>query len=751
MHNEITRLLEHLQLSAQTSPDVADWVRFLEKISQEFDSAELERTSLERQLVENEAECESRLQDLQTSYEQRQNAILDAFPDLLFLFDETGRYLEVVAQNNDSLVMPLQDLIGRNLSDSLPQELAELIMAVIYRAVETGLPQTIEYELDVISGPGSFEGRVIPAGYRVNGQQTVLYLARDITEKKRHERRQKLLNSVMRSATEGIVIVRSDKKILYANSAIERITGYSEEELIQSGEGFLRHELDQEMCDSLCRLASSGDHLRRELVIHHKLGSSTQILLSMDTIRDDKGEIEYFVGILTDISEQKEAHEKIEHMANHDVLTGLPNRMMFEKHVCQVVSQAIRKQASGALFFLDLDRFKSINDTLGHGFGDLLLIEVARRLKTLCRPQDMVARFGGDEFVLIIERVDSHQQAAAIGERILRLFDEKIVQQNYELKVAASIGIALFPNHAESTEQLIQQADVAMYEAKKAGRNQYKFFTQQYLESAITGLTMEQELLDALERNEFLLEFQPQYRLRDETLCGFEALIRWQHPLHGRVAPGEFISIAESCGLIDPMGLWVFQQVCERVVAWSARQYPFGRIAFNLSQRQLMDGNLASTLIGVLRDSGAIEYAEKIEFEITESLIIKQMDIAMNNIERLKATGMKLAIDDFGTGHSSLVNLKRYPLDRLKIDRGFVMDIGKDQNDEAIIKASVTLAQGFGLQVVAEGVENELQKDFLIEVGCDEVQGYLYHPSLPIDQAEQLLKEMLKKEAKPED
>jgi diguanylate cyclase (GGDEF)-like protein/PAS domain S-box-containing protein len=530
--------------------------------------------------------------------------------------------------------------------------------------------------------------------------------------------------------------------VLYANPSVEEITGYSESELINEGEGFLRHEADLATCDDICRQARAGDHFKQELVIHSKHGVTSEILLSMDTLRDEQGEIEYFVGILTDISVQKAAREQVEHMATHDVLTGLPNRMLFEKRLNQVVSKAIRNQTSGALFFLDLDRFKSINDTLGHSFGDRMMVEVDSRLQTVCHRADLVARFGGDEFVILMEQVESREHAEQIAERILSLFDQKIEQDNYQIKIATSVGIALFPNHGLDTEELIKQADVAMYEAKRAGRNQYKFFARQYLESAIAGLTMEQEMLNALECEEFFLEYQPQYTLCDESLCGFEALIRWQHPLHGRVSPGEFISVAESCGLIDQIGLWVFHQVCEKVVSWTQQQLPFGRLAFNLSQRQLMDSNLATVFIDIMQQTGAIEYAEKIEFEITESLIIKQIDIALNTIEQLKATGMKLAIDDFGTGHSSLVNLKRYPLDRLKIDRGFVIDIGKDQNDEAIIKASITLAQGFGLQVIAEGVENELQKDFLLEVGCDEVQGFLFNKPLPIEQTETLLQQI---------
>ncbi len=739
MHKQLAQHLKTLNLSPDSPPDEDSWQALIDAINDGYTRADYDRVALEHSLEVSAEEMQSLYNRLKASYEMRQSAILRAFPDLLFLLDEDGLYLEVMAQNDASLVRPESELKGQTLAQTFSADKADFFMQVIQQVLSSGQPQTIEYELEVQAGLASFEGRMISAGYSVDGKKTVLYLARDITEKKRNERRQKLLNTVMASATEGIVIVRADKKVLYVNSAVEKITGFSEAELVNEGEGFLRHELDLDMCDDLCRAACAGDHLKRELVIHSKQGQASDILLSMDTLRDDNGEIEYFVGILTDISQQKEARRQIEHMATHDVLTGLPNRHLFEQRMQQMLSQAVRTQTMGALFFLDLDRFKSINDTLGHSFGDRLLIEVADRLQSVCHRADIVARFGGDEFVILVQQVETEQQAAQMAQKILALFDQKINQQQYELKISTSIGIVLFPGHGVDTEHLIKQADVAMYEAKKGGRNQYKFFAQQYLESAIAGMTMEQEMLQALEREEFFLEYQPQYTLSDQGVCGFEALIRWQHPLHGRVSPADFIPVAESSGLIDGIGLWVFRQVCQQVVRWSEQGLAFGRIAFNLSQRQLMDANLAQIFIEEMQRSGAIKHAEQIEFEITESLIIKQIDIALNTIEQLKATGMKLAIDDFGTGHSSLVNLKRYPLDRLKIDRGFVNDIGKDQNDEAIIKASVTLAQGFGLQVIAEGVENELQKNFLIEVGCDEVQGYLYNKPLPLEQAEALL------------
>jgi len=369
---------------------------------------------------------------------------------------------------------------------------------------------------------------------------------------------------------------------------------------------------------------------------------------------------------------------------------------------------------------------------------------VAGGLLDISRTEDTVSRFGGDEFVILVEELDDQEQALFIAEKILKTFDSNYYIQGYKLNMSTSIGIALFPDHGKDTEQLIKQADVAMYEAKNSGRNQYKMFAREYLDSAVAGLTLEYEIRQGLENDEFFLEYQPQYNLDDHSIAGFEGLIRWEHPQHGRIPPAEFIPVAESSGMIEKIGLWVFKQVCNKVVEWSEKGLPFNRIGFNLSQRQLMDSDMANKFIRELNETGAIDYAGCIECEITESLIITHVEIALNSLNKLKETGLKLAIDDFGTGHSSLVNLKRFPLDRLKIDREFVNDIGMDQNDEAIIKASVALAQGFDLEVVAEGVETETQLQFLKLVGCHEVQGFYFSKPVSASDAELLLDEQIK-------
>ena len=735
MHKTLRKLLEKNQLTADHAPSDEQWSDFLLQVDERLHQLK-KRFKRERRMARERLGSFERLEQVLQS---RLEAILYAFPDLLILLDEEGTNLEILAGDRHLLFQPAHKMLGRRIEEIFDEERAGFFMKVLRKALSSGQMQVIEYELAIDDGTRQFEGRMLPLGYQVDGKDTLLYLARDITDRKQAEAQRRLLDNVLNSANEGLVIVGPDRRVLYANEAVARLTGYSVEELMSEGEGFLRHDLDLALCDEICAIAHAGDHFSREILLHHRHQGATPILLSLNTVRNEDGEIDYFVGVLADISEIRKSQEQLEHSATHDVLTGLPNRLLFEERLTHLIPHAMRRGQTGAILFLDLDRFKTINDSLGHSVGDEILQLVASRLLSVCRGEDTVARFGGDEFVVLVEECAGSSDAIALAEKILGLFDTPFRIQSYELNVTTSIGIALFPQQGRQAEQLLKQADAAMYAAKSAGRNGYRLFAREYLESAIAGLTLENELRHAIEHNEFELYYQPQYSLVTERISGFEALIRWHHPKRGVVMPGAFVPIAESIGLIDEIGLWVFQEVCKQVVEWSEKGLSFGRISFNLSQRQLMESNLADMFLTLLEGTGAMAQADRIECEITESLIIKQLDTALDTIHQLKETGMTLAIDDFGTGHSSLINLKRFPLDRLKIDREFVRDIGRDRNDEGIINATLALAKGFQLEVIAEGVENELQKAFLKEIGCHEIQGFLMSPALPVQQAEALL------------
>jgi len=442
--------------------------------------------------------------------------------------------------------------------------------------------------------------------------------------------------------------------------------------------------------------------------------------------------------LVRDISELRRSREALKHMATHDPLTGQANRKLFEERLDQALSRATRTGHAGTVMFLDLDRFKIINDSLGHAVGDELLKQVTGRLKEVCRTEDTIARLGGDEFALLIEDIDSKADAEHIADKILQRFSAPFFVQGHDLDITASIGITLFPLHGNDGSELIRQADATMYSAKNAGRNCYRLFSHAISQRDQAAFSLERQLRRAIVNDELFLEYQPQFRLSDGQLTGLEALVRWRSPGRGLISPGEFIPIAETSGLIDEIGLWVFHSACEQAAAWDKEELEYCRLAINISRRQLMHNHLGHSLAEVLAATGA--RASRLECEITESAVIEEASVASHNLLAMSQLGLQLAIDDFGTGHASLANLKRFPLNRLKIDRTFVNDVGRDPDDEAIIRATVYLAHGLGLEVIAEGVENEIQKGFLRETGCDEIQGYLCGRPMPVEQATALLR-----------
>lgn len=734
MHRILQRQLTKLGLSDAGPPNAAQWQTFLQRIDNLLSDGDNERYNLQRSLSISSDEMQSLYQRQRESYEARLEGIVSVLPDVLLLLDEDGKYIEVLAGDENDLLLPADELKGRYVRDVVQEEVAEQVMEVIHDTLEVDHLLLHVYQVTAGEETRRFEGRVVPSKVIVDGKRTVVWLARNVTAEHDADRRSRLLNMVLEAATEGIVIVRNDKRVLYANPAIAEITGYSTGELIMEGQGFLRHELDEAVCEMICAEASAANHLQREILLHRKNGETRLIWLNLDTLRNEQQEIEYYVGVMTDVTAIKRSREELEHVATHDAVTGLANRLYFEDRLNQAVAHAKRAQQSSALYFLDLDRFKSINDSLGHPIGDEVLREVAARLRQICRTEDTVARFGGDEFGIIVEQLESEADAIGIAEKLLECFSTPVMVNNKELTVSGSIGVTRFPDDGDDAQQLLKQADAAMYAAKDAGRNCFRWYAAHMVQEAERGLDIEIGLRRALENGELFLEYQPQYLLPACTeLAGFEALLRWRHPQHGIVSPLDFIPVAERTGQIEAIGLWVFETVCKTSVAWRKAGAPFKRLSFNLSQRQLVDPELPMKFVQVLDDSGA-DPAD-LEVEITESAIIRQQDLAHRNLSALVNKGLALAIDDFGTGHSSLINLKRFPLSRLKVDRTFVRDVGKDPNDESIIRATISLARSFGMEVTAEGVENELQHQFLAELGCNDVQGFLFGKPMPVDDA----------------
>lgn len=433
------------------------------------------------------------------------------------------------------------------------------------------------------------------------------------------------------------------------------------------------------------------------------------------------------------VIERKNAESRLEFLANFDPLTGLPNRALFRDRLSQGISRAERLSQSVALMFLDLDRFKTINDTLGHEMGDSLLRSVSKRLENCIRGEDTVARLGGDEFIIILEQITTSEDAGKVAQKILDSFIPPFNLEGREIFITASIGISLYPADCGDIKALLRNADTALYSAKDAGRNTFRYYTAEMNEKSLENLGMENSLRHALERGEFVLYYQPKVNLLTGDLIGAEALIRWRHPLRGIVSPVEFIPLLEETGMINEVGRWALQSACTQNKAWMDGGMSLLRVAVNISARQFLHNDLAKHVAEALEKSGL--GPDLLELELTESLLMQEPEHAEQMLRNIRALGVvRIHLDDFGTGYSSLSYLKRFPIDSVKIDASFVRDIPTDREDNAIVLAVIAMAHSLGLKVIAEGVENERQLEFLRLHECDVVQGYLVSPPLPADQ-----------------
>jgi len=452
---------------------------------------------------------------------------------------------------------------------------------------------------------------------------------------------------------------------------------------------------------------------------------------------DAQGQFIGYRGIGKDITAQRENEARIHYLARNDELTGLANRSSFQEQLAHAIRQSQRHARAIAVLFIDLDRFKNINDTLGHDAGDELLQEVSKRLSTCLRESDTLARWGGDEFVAMLEEVDSTNDVALVARRVLEALATPYVIDAQEFVITASVGISAYPDDGQDAQSLLKAADIAMYRAKEAGKNNFQYYSPQMNVHSFERLTMEANLRRALERGEFMLHYQPQIDLRTGAMAGAEALIRWQHPDMGLVSPMQFIPLAEETGLIVPIGSWVLRTACAQARAWQEQGLQPLRIAVNISGRQFAKVDLLDEVVGVLQETGL--NADLLELEITESMLMNDPEQTVALLSELKAIGIHIAIDDFGTGYSSLAYLKRFPVSTLKIDRSFVKDVPVDADDVAITLAIVGLAHNLRIRVTAEGVETEAQRAFLRRHGCDEIQGYLVSRPLPVEEFVKLL------------
>ena len=537
---------------------------------------------------------------------------------------------------------------------------------------------------------------------------------------------------------EGIIVMDADKFMLFINPAFSAITGYSANDLIGKSLHLLHPGLmDDVLHNETWRSIDETGRWQGEMIGRRKNDESYDEHLSISTMKNDRGEVSYYICVFSDISERKAAEERVAYVVLHDFLTNLPNGPLLQDRLAQAISLAERESRKVAVMCLDLDHFKAINDMLGHLVGDKLLQEVARRISSVGRISDTVSRRGGDEFVVILPDLETVDDAAVIADNLLEVISDPCMIDGNEIEITTSIGISIFPEDGCEGDHLIKHADAAMYHAKKNGRNNYQFFTNEMNKLALERISIIQKLRHAEERKEFYLHYQPQMDLRSGRIIGVEALLRWNNPEAGMISPGHFIPIAEETGLIIPIGEWVLREACRQNSEWRTLGLPEITMAVNLSTVQFRQNNFIEMIKAIL-----CEYSldpSGLELEITEGAVMHNAEASIALLLELKAMGLQLAVDDFGTGYSSLSYLKRFPIDKLKIDQSFVRDITVDSDDAAIVSTIINMARSLKLKVIAEGVETAEQLSFLKHQKCDEMQGYYFSKPMPPEKISSLL------------
>ncbi|MDR6479998.1 EAL domain-containing protein [Paraburkholderia terricola] len=668
---------------------------------------------------------------------QMLETVIDNIPQRIFWKDQQSRYLgcNMAFARDAGLAYPEQ-VVGKSDADMPWRAFADLLNQHDQEVVSTGVPK-MNFEVDVMIGGvhrttmtsklpfTDGDGRVIG----VLGSYT------DITERKRADLALRLQSRALDASVNAILITApspAGNLIEYVNPAFMRITGYDPAEVIgQDCRVLQRDDRDQEGVASIRQALAANREVSAVVRNYRKDGALFWNQLFIAPVPNAEGVITHHIGVINDVTDLMRYQEQLEYQANYDSLTRLPNRNLLRDRLQHALIVAQRQHKGVAVVFMDLDGFKNVNDSLGHSVGDRLLSVVAERLARCTRTSDTVARHGGDEFVIVMTDTVDEQSLIAWMERVRASISEPVWLDGTELYVGCSMGASLFPQDGDDAETLMKKADLAMYRAKDMGRNTFQFYQPEMNASASARLNLDRRLRRALRDNEFLLHYQPQVDIVSGQIVGTEALVRWRDPEAGLVPPSSFIPVAEESGLIGPLSEWVLREACRQNKAWQDEGLPPARVSVNLSARVFQQRDIAKLVMQVLAETGL--EPRYLELELTESTIMRNAEEAVSMLNELHALGIGLAIDDFGTGYSSLSYLKRFPVDRLKIDRSFVSDIGISGDDETITSAIIALAHSLKLQVIAEGVETSAQLDFLKERACDEMQGFYFAKPLSTD------------------
>ncbi len=684
--------------------------------------------------IENVCQNRELLRDRATleESEARIRLLLDSTAEAIYGNDLEGRctfvnpaFLRVLGydQAEDLLGKPVHGLIHHSHADGSPYPREDCPIYQAYRHDEAihredevfwhrdGHPIPVEYW----SYPMHRDGAVV-------GAVATFF---DISERKRAEEKLRQAAMVFENTRDGVMITDARGRLQAVNQAFEAITGYPEEEAIGQDTAFLRSgHHDDAFFQAMGKTLASAGYWQGEVWNRRKNGEIYPEWLTISSVRDARGNTEHYVSVFTDLSQIKRNEAQLEHLAHYDPLTGLPNRALVQMRLDHALDRAKRHGQRIGILFIDLDHFKTVNESLGHAIGDELLVEVARRLKTRVREEDTLGRVGGDAFALLLEPIDEAQEAVDVARDLHGMLAQPFhCTDQHDVFLGASIGICIFPGDGESVASLLRGAESAMYQAKESGRNQTCCYDARMNTNALAKLELETALRKALERGEFLLHYQPKVDLQSGQIKGAEALLRWRKQSGELVSPGHFIPLAERTGLIVPLGAWAIDEACRQIRAWQDAGMGEVHVAVNVSARQFRAGDLLDTISNALRRHGIP--ARLLELELTESMLMEDPQATIGLLQQLKDLGVNLALDDFGTGYSSFAYLGRFPIDTLKIDQSFVRNIASEPSDASIVSAIIGLAQRLRLRVVAEGVETEAQLGYLKKLGCELIQGYL--------------------------
>jgi diguanylate cyclase (GGDEF)-like protein/PAS domain S-box-containing protein len=655
-------------------------------------------------------------------------AMLDSSTDGIVLLNAQGTILALNAAASAIFEKSGEDLPGQPVWDHLPDSVA----SPIRHGIEGVLARGDSVESHHAIGARLFDVHMHPVANAAGRYDRVAMFSRDVTQI--HQRRLQLrkLETALEQAPVSVMITDSHGAIEYVNRAFVLVSGYSEDEVLGRNPRLLKSgETVASLYRDMWHCLSTGTTWQGELCNRAKDGSLFWEYATISPIRDDDGTVTHYMAVKENITQRKQAEQLLVHQATHDTLTGLPNRLLLEDRVHHAIEVAKREGRRIGLMFLDLDRFKIVNDSLGHVAGDQLLKVVADRLRHTLRRSDTVARLGGDEFVVVLTHFQSSSELAEVAEKISAALDEPVELAGHKVHVGTSIGIALFPEDGDNFNALMKDADTAMYRAKQKGRNTFCFYDSDMNDEALDRLKLEEALRRALVRGEFQLFYQPQVDLQTGKTSGVEALIRWNSPERGQVSPALFIPVAEESNLISMIGWWVLEESCRQIAAWRDEGLTGIKVAVNVSGRQFLNHALVECISDLMAQYGV--EPSQLEIELTESTVMAEPDRAIEQLTRLREIGIQVSVDDFGTGYSSLSYLKRLPLSTIKVDRSFVRDVNNQSDNAAIVSAILGLADALDMSIVAEGVETEGEEQHLKDAGCIKVQGFRYAKPMPAD------------------